>query len=180
MSPNDSLVSGLSKTATESTNHWLCGKPGVLVVDDEHLVRIMVKLGLTRHGFRVWTAENSKESLEIFQEHQDEIDVVLMDVQIPKIDGPEILRRLRVLSPGIPACFMSGDPGVYEGSELGKGRGNFLIAKPFLFDDLSNILRLLALGETVELLPANRERQISRLMGEGSAQRAAQFASEYS
>jgi CheY-like chemotaxis protein len=131
-------------------------KPGVLVVDDEHLVRIMVQLGLERNGFEVWLAGNGREALDLYREHREQIAVVLLDVRMPGLDGPGTLAALRKLNPDVPACFMSGDPGVYAPEELRQRGAAYVIAKPFHLDQLANILRLLAHGVPAELLPAGR------------------------
>jgi hypothetical protein len=53
-------------------------QPGVLVVDDDHLVRLMVQLGLERNGFAVWLASNGVEAIEIYRTHRERIAVILL------------------------------------------------------------------------------------------------------
>jgi CheY-like chemotaxis protein len=62
--------------------------PGVLVADDDELVRDGARLGLGRRGFRVWLARDGCEAIELYREHQAHIDVVLLDVPMPGTDGP--------------------------------------------------------------------------------------------
>jgi len=142
-------------------------KTGVLVVDDEHLVRIMVCLGLERMGFDVWVASNGREAIDLFGEHRDDIAVVLLDVLMPGLDGLQTMTALREQNPDIPVCFMSGDTGNRKPSELVQRDGVSFIAKPFLLDDLANILRLLIhglpYGLPIEPCSSGRERQGSRL-----------------
>jgi CheY-like chemotaxis protein len=127
-------------------------KPGVLVVDDEHLVRIMVQLGLERNGFDVWLASNGQEAIDLYREHRENIAVVLLDVRMPGLDGPETLEVLHQMNPDVPACFMSGDTGAYEPDELVQRGAAYFIAKPFRLDDLANILGQLAHGVPADLL----------------------------
>ena len=129
-------------------------KAGVLVVDDEHIVRSLVQLGLERAGFDVWLAANGRKALDLYREHRADIDVVLLDVRMPGLDGPQTLDALRELNPDIPACFMSGDTGAYEPSALLQRGAKCVIAKPFHLDELANILRLVAHGEPSNCLPA--------------------------
>jgi DNA-binding response OmpR family regulator len=133
-----------------------CHKPGVLVVDDEHLVRIMVQLGLERNGFKVWLAPNGQEAIELYREYRENIAVVLVDVRMPGLDGPRTLRALRELNPEVLVCFMSDEKSEYEPGALVEGGAAYVITKPFLLDDLANILRLLAHGVPVNLLPSGR------------------------
>jgi CheY-like chemotaxis protein len=130
-------------------------RPGVLVVDDEHLVRVMVQLGLERNGFYVWLAPNGREAIDLYRQHKDSIAVVLLDVRMPGLDGPQTLDALRHLNPEARACFMSGDTGDYEPEEL-RQRDAAVIAKPFLLEELANVLRLVARGLPAGLLPAGR------------------------
>lgn len=126
----------------------------LLVVDDEHLVRIMLQLGLERHGFGVWLAANSREAIELYRAHREDITLVLLDVQMPGLDGPHTLDALRELDPDVRACFMSGDTGTYTPEELRQQGAACLIAKPFFLGDLANILRRVAHGVPTDLLPA--------------------------
>lgn len=129
-------------------------KPGVLVVDDDHLVRIMLQLGLERNGFDVWLATNGREAIDLYRAHREEIAVVLLDVRMPGLDGPATLDAMRRLNPEVRACFMSGDTGDYEPNDLLQRGGARVVAKPFLLDELANILRLLVLRVPAELLPS--------------------------
>jgi CheY-like chemotaxis protein len=124
-------------------------KPGVLVADDDHLVRAMVQLGLERSGFEVWLASNGRQAIGLYRKHRDRIAVVLLDVRMPGLDGPQTLDALRGLNPNVPACFMSGDRGVSE--ELRQRSAASFIPKPFHLDHLANILRLLAEGVPADL-----------------------------
>ena len=121
-------------------------KPGVLVVDDEHFVRAMVQLSLEQDGFDVWLACSGREAIHLYQKHQDSIDVVLLDVCMRGLDGPETLEALRALNPEVLACFMSGGAGASEAEALLKRGAAHLIAKPFHLDQLANTLRLLVYG----------------------------------
>jgi len=130
-------------------------KPGVLVVDDEHLVRIMVQLGLERNGFDVWLASNGREAIDLYREHRENIAVVLLDLHMPGLDGSQTLDELRELNPKVLACFMSDDTGAYQPEELRHHGAASIIAKPFFLDDLADILRLLAHGVPADLVPSD-------------------------
>ena len=54
-------------TAAALTVRQPCEKPGVLVVDEDHLVRIMVQLGLERNGFDVWLARSGREAIDLYR-----------------------------------------------------------------------------------------------------------------
>ena len=121
-------------------------RPGVLVVDDEHLVLAMLQLSLERNCFDVWLASSGREAIHLYQVHRNQIDVVLLDVRMPGLDGPRTLEALRELNPAVQACFMSGDPGAYESNELLQRGAACVIAKPFDLNELAKVLQRLTPG----------------------------------
>ena len=135
-------------------------RPGVLVVDDEHLVRIMVQLGLERNGFDVWLASSGREAIRLYRKHRGSIAVVLLDVRLPGLDGVQTLEALRQLNAEVRACFMSGDPGAYEPDGLRQRGAACVIAKPFQLEDLANVLRRVAQGVPAGLPPAGGTRRV--------------------
>jgi DNA-binding NtrC family response regulator len=121
-------------------------RPGVLVVDDDHMVRAMVQLGLERNGFEVWLASNGREAMELYRKHKDSIAVVLLDARMPDLEGPAVLDALRALNPEVSACVMSGDALDHTSEALRQHKAACFIAKPFYLDYLTNVIRLLAHG----------------------------------
>jgi CheY-like chemotaxis protein len=117
-------------------------KPGVLVVDDEQMIRLLVQLGLERNGFTVWLAADGWEAVNLYRAHREDISVVLLDVQMPGVDGPRTLDALRELAPTLPVCFMSDDTGTCQPEELVQRGASYVIAKPFRMDDVAKILQL--------------------------------------
>ena len=108
-------------------------EPIVLVVDDTDAVREVVSLGLRHHGFEVRAAGSGRDALELYHElrQQDRAVTVLLDVQMPRLDGPLVLAALRTLEPGVRAYFMTADAGEYcEGDLLAMG-GRGVFQKPF-------------------------------------------------
>jgi CheY-like chemotaxis protein len=134
-------------------------KPGVLVVDDEHLVRVMLQLSLERSGFDVWLACNGREAIHLYRTHRDHVSVVLLDVRMPGLDGPATLDALRDLNPDVRVCFMSGDTGAYEPEALRKRGAAHVIAKPFRLEELAKALLRLVRGEPIDALPSGNARQ---------------------
>src|SRR3954470_11871134 len=68
---------------------------GVLVVDDEECVRDVLDAMLRQQGFAVWLAADGWEALEVYRLHLAAIDLVLLDVRMPGLDGPATLTALR-------------------------------------------------------------------------------------
>ncbi len=112
--------------------------PGVLLVDDEPFIRDVVSLALRRVGFAVLTAASGGEAVELFRNHREDVDVVLLDMVMPGLDGPATLAELERVRPDVRCCLMSGG----ATPEGGRARA---IRKPFQMADLVRVLR--------ELLP---------------------------
>jgi CheY-like chemotaxis protein len=116
-------------------------RPGVLVVDDEVALRKCLAAGLDREGFAVWAADGGLAAVELFCRDGDAIDVALVDVRMPGMDGPATLRALRRLSPSLPCCLMTGNPEPYTEDELRGFGAATVIPKPFLVDLVADALR---------------------------------------
>lgn len=106
-------------------------RPGILVVDDEECIRTLLTLLLSQHGFAVWTAASGDEALSLYKRHQADIGLVLLDVQMPAMDGPQTLEALRQLGPSPTVAFLTGHAGKYTPDELLRRGGCQVISKPF-------------------------------------------------
>ena len=84
------------------------GKETILVVEDDPAVRILVESVLKRFGYSVMLAESGDEAIELFQSRCQEIDLALLDVIMPKMNGKEVCEKLRQLSPRLKMLFLSG------------------------------------------------------------------------
>ena len=63
---------------------------------------------LTAHGYRVLKSPGPADAIEIFEKRSSEIDMLLSDVTMPGMSGPELNARLRELKPDLPVLFMTG------------------------------------------------------------------------
>lgn len=79
----------------------------ILVVEDEHFLRIGVRKALQRKGFAVLEAGDGAAALRLIHAHLGDIDVVLLDVVIPEVSSREVLENLRRLRPGIKVILTS-------------------------------------------------------------------------
>ena len=70
-------------------------KKTVLIVDDERNIRILLKDFLEREGFAVLEAQDGRQALDIFNEKVQEIDLILLDVMLPELDGWTVCREIR-------------------------------------------------------------------------------------
>jgi signal transduction histidine kinase len=83
-------------------------KATVLVVEDEPPMVRLLKSVLTRKGYRVLTAMDGMEAIDLYRQHGDDIDVVLMDLGLPKISGWEVIRAMEEQNPGVKIIITTG------------------------------------------------------------------------
>lgn len=105
--------------------------PGVLVADDEGPVCTLLATFLRHKGFRVWTASDGQEAINTYRANRSSIDVVLLDVRMPTLDGPEALAALRQVNPNVRCCFMTGATGRYTPADLIAVGSLDVLLKPF-------------------------------------------------
>jgi len=128
---------------------------GVLVADDDEAVRRMLAEGMRTHGFAVWLAASGREAVELYLAHRDRIDVVLLDVQMPGLNGPVALAALREIDPRVHCCFMTGDAGHYTDSMLAGLGAAAVFRKPFRLGEVAQ--RLMRLAGTIDRDGAPRQ-----------------------
>ena len=114
---------------------------GVLLVDDETPLRIVGQRMLERMGCRVWTAEDGLEGLERYREHAAEIDLVILDLTMPNMDGHEALVELRKMDPDIPVIIASGFSAEDLEARFEGQRVAATLQKPFGYRKLEAALR---------------------------------------
>jgi nitrogen-specific signal transduction histidine kinase len=103
----------------------------ILVVEDAEDLREITDLILTRNGYRVITAPNGLAALDVVKQNTAKIDLLLTDVVMPHLQGPELAKQVAALHPEIKVLYMSG----YAQLMLGDGgileEGVILVEKPF-------------------------------------------------
>ena len=103
----------------------------ILVVDDEDLMRALIKQILEASGFDVLTAVNGADAAAVYSRHKDAIDVVLTDMVMPVMDGIALTRALKGMNPDVRVIVTSGlSSEEYQSKAIGAGARQFL-AKPF-------------------------------------------------
>lgn len=117
------------------------GEDLILIVEDEDPIRRASERILERSGYRVETAANGDEALEIYERVRDDISLVLLDVVLPGRTGPEIYEIMRRSGRPPPVLFMSGYPAasLYSGVSLDPDLP--FLAKPWAVDDLIGAIR---------------------------------------
>ncbi len=108
----------------------------LLVVEDERAFRDLLHEGLQAKGYQVLVAANGVEALQVAEEYKGSISVLITDVIMPKMSGPELAKDLKKVRPNTDVLYMSGytDDKV---ANISEPNGNLmLIQKPFYIDEL--------------------------------------------
>lgn len=116
-------------------------KARILLVEDDSTLSFIISDALEREGFEVICAVNGSEGLDKFRTENPEI--IVTDVMMPKVDGFEMVRQIRMIAPAVPVLFLTARTAlddVVKGFELG---GNDYIRKPFQILEL--VVRIKAL-----------------------------------
>lgn len=113
------------------------GSETILLVEDEESLRNVVVDMLSHLGYRVLGAGNGKEALAVAKEFREEIDVLVTDVLMPEVTGPQLAASLRSARPNLKVIFVSGDTDASSGLPRGADR----LQKPFTIKMLSTKLR---------------------------------------
>jgi len=116
------------------------GSARILVVDDEPVIRRFAARVLEDEGFQVLEAEDGAEALRVLGERLSDVDAVLSDIVMPKVNGVELLQVLTTIRPSLPVLLMSG----YANAQL-EGMGIAapcaILPKPFAAEQLIEEVR---------------------------------------
>ncbi len=121
--------------ASEAETRWV-GQGTILLADDEEAVRDVTRLMLRSMGFTVLLAEDGEQALEIYRRRSDEVDLVILDLTMPGLDGHDCFREMRRVRKDVPVLLSSG----YNEQDAvqrfaGKGLAGFL-QKPYVLETL--------------------------------------------
>ncbi len=110
------------------------GRGTILVVDDEPLLRRVAAKLLQKLGYQVLEAADGETAISMFQQNKARIDLVILDLIMPGLDGYQTLERLRALNPQVPVLLCSG---YGEEREEGLPSGVGFLPKPYPLETLS-------------------------------------------
>jgi hypothetical protein len=97
-----------ARTKTSQTLHRVGGHETLLVVEDDSQVRRVLADTLSREGYHVIVAQHGLDALRLAEEHANRFDMLVTDVVMPKMGGPELADRLRSSRADLPVLFLTG------------------------------------------------------------------------
>ena len=111
----------------------------ILAIDDEQNIRHLIKSEFSIEGLSVTTAWSGEEGLKLFD--TEKFDVVLLDINLPKLNGVEILKRLKRKSPGTEVIMITGYGDIKSAVESIKQGARDYITKPFKLDEILALVK---------------------------------------
>ncbi|OPY08050.1 MAG: Blue-light-activated protein [Syntrophus sp. PtaB.Bin001] len=117
------------------------GHETILLAEDDEPLRFLTKEMLKPAGYRVLVAVDGEDALRLYRDHEKEIDLLLLDVVMPKKGGRCVYDEIRAVRPDIPCLFMSGYSENAVHTNFILNQGFKLIQKPFKSNDLLKMLR---------------------------------------
>ena len=115
------------------------GTETILVVEDTEPVRQAARAALRRLGYEVLTAGGGQEALALLERHAGQVHLLLTDVRMPGMSGPEVAQRIRGARPGVRVLYMTG----YGGDALAglPVDPRDIVEKPFTLEGLGRRVR---------------------------------------
>jgi two-component system, cell cycle sensor histidine kinase and response regulator CckA len=117
------------------------GDETILLADDHDGLRQSAYEMLDDLGYHVLTAANGREAVSLFEFNVDRVNLVLLDVMMPEMDGPEAYEHIRALRPDVPVIFTSGYTPDAVPFIAAVGKGSVVLQKPYTLKALSQTIR---------------------------------------
>ncbi len=117
------------------------GEELVLLVEDDDMIRSLTRQMLERAGYRVLEARDGEDALEVFMANATEVQLLVLDVVMPRMDGRQLYDNISELRPGVPVLFCSSYSADILESEYMLSVGGALLNKPYRAADLLRRVR---------------------------------------
>jgi two-component system cell cycle sensor histidine kinase/response regulator CckA len=116
------------------------GRETLLLADDEEAIRSLGRSILERFGYDVLLASDGKEAVELYRREQARINLVLLDLRMPRMSGHDAFQQMLEMNPDVRVVMVSGFSDQYI-TEADQQRIRGFLGKPFLPDELARVVR---------------------------------------
>jgi len=142
--PATDEIAEASFETTERPN----GHGTILLVEDEKNMLDLLEKTLARHGYQVLAAADGETALNIYRRSKEAIDVVLLDLGLPKVAGGDVLLKIKNENPDVKVVIASGYREPKLKSEIDRAGVKYFLPKPYRPDELVKALQSLITGES--------------------------------
>jgi DNA-binding NtrC family response regulator len=119
------------------------GKPTILIVDDEEMVRSIAAQIMEKLGYRVVTAASGAAAIEIFEQEHERIDLVILDMVMPGVDGSMVFDEMKKIDDNVNVILSSGYSRDSQANDIMRRGCDAFIQKPFRLQELSHLVESL-------------------------------------
>lgn len=125
----------------KTVDNIVSGTGTLLIVDDEQMIQETLKGMLEKLNYRVFFAENGRQAVNVYKSKSKEIDAILMDIQMPVMDGVEAAQKILELNPQAQIIFSSGYAEAKNFEKLRKMGYKLFLKKPYKIGSLADIIQ---------------------------------------
>ena len=115
----------------------------VLVVENEQLMLRLIERVFSQHGYQVLVAGDGEEAIQVYRIHKLEIDVVLLDVGLPKVNGVDVLYKMKSENPHVRVIIVSGFLAPELRTKMQQAGVEHFIDKPYMLDQVLETIQTL-------------------------------------
>ena len=119
------------------------GRGTILVVEDEQLMLRLLEKFLSQQGYQVLVASDGEAAIEVYRLHKLEIDVVLLDVGLPKLTGWDVLLKMKEENPDVRVVIATGYLAPKMKTEMLRVAVRHFVDKPYVLNELVETLQSL-------------------------------------
>ncbi len=130
----------------------------IVVIDDEELIRYSLQKKLTRFGYNVISLDKAEDALYLLKNEKEDIDLVITDIKLRKMDGIELLQHLNMLDEPLPVLIITGQGNIEDAIRALRYGARDFIRKPFDINEVASIVRSILRGE--------QEKQLADVFGQ--------------
>ncbi|HSB05464.1 MAG TPA: HD domain-containing phosphohydrolase [Thermodesulfobacteriota bacterium] len=142
-------------------------KDRILIVDDEEMITSLLARSLDREGYSCETTNNAREALDSF--YKNDYSLIILDLIMPKMDGLELLKTMKGVTPGTPVIMITGYPELETALEAMRLGAYDFIIKPVNLDLVAFIVRKALEKKRLEEEVETYRRNLEKLVEESTA-----------